>query len=151
MHLLALYLPPSFFFTFSNVAYLVDEFSILPRTVTSLADICSSCETKCNIQYVHVAKYSGVDSRKERTPSITMAGTLGKVCNLYLEILKILRCLKTSITGCVFTRAINQLNILSRICLQTDFYQLNVTTVFTVKFNRQSKPLTQGIQIAKAP
>ena len=31
-----------FFYFFHNVAYLVDEFSILPRTVKSLADICSS-------------------------------------------------------------------------------------------------------------
>ena len=29
-----------------------------------------------------------------------MAGRLGKVCNLYFEILKILRCLKTSTTTC---------------------------------------------------
>ena len=52
--------------------------------------------------------------------------------------------------GCVFTRPIYQLNIFSRVCLQTDFYQLNLTTIFTVKFNLQSKPLTQRIQIANA-
>ena len=52
--------------------------------------ICTRCEIL----------YSGVDSRKERTPLRTMAGTLGKVCNLYFEILKILRCLKTSTTTC---------------------------------------------------
>ena len=34
--------------------------------------------------------------------------------------------------------------------LQTDFYYLNVTTVYTVKFNPQSKPLTQRIQIAES-
>ena len=52
--------------------------------------------------------------------------------------------------GCVFTRPIYQLNIFSRVCLQTDFCQLNLTTIFTVKFNLQSKPLTQRIQIANA-
>ena len=97
-----------FFYFFYSVAYLVDEFSILPRTVKSLADICSSSlpSMRNKMQYPISNMYtlrntdSGVDSRKERTPSRTMAGRLGKVCNLYFEILKILRCLKTSTTTC---------------------------------------------------
>ena len=107
MHLLTLYLPHRFFFHFfPSVAYLVDEFSILPRTVKSLADMCSSSLQfmRNKMQYPIFTRceilYSGVDSRKERTPLRTMAGTLGKVCNLYFEILKMLRCLKTSTTTC---------------------------------------------------
>ena len=34
-------------------------------------------------------------------------------------------------------------------CLQTDFYESNVATVYTVKFNPQTKPLTQRIPIAE--
>ena len=53
--------------------------------------------------------------------------------------------------GCVFTRhfflAEHSFWVYS---LQIDIYQLNLPSVFTVKFNPKFKPFTQKIQIAKA-